>query len=330
MDPQDRQAVITSGSSRRGLASWSRRRWLGAAVLLWPGVAMTAWGQAPTMATKDEQAVVDEVQARAKKAKIGAIGQTRSAHFLALGDAPSRFGREALDRICEPLGKDFLAYFRRRGFKVAYPEHRLTVVTLKDDKSFKAYIQDNPPEVVAGQYELDTNQLVMFDLRDTQGSLNEVQKRQNTLAMVHETIHLLCFNTGLLSRETDVPRAISEGLATFGELWVPPRSAKAFGATNAWRLPMLNGSPWIPINELMTKDGLFDDPEKAQVAYVEAWLLVHYLLDQRRTGKFQNYLAGIPKFGAGKDRIAYAQAHLGALKDLDQRVRQHVKTVLRK
>ena len=43
--------------------------------------------------------------------------------------------------------------------------------------------------------------------------------RVNLLTLVHETTHLLCFNTGLLSRETSVPDWVSEGLATYVELW---------------------------------------------------------------------------------------------------------------
>jgi hypothetical protein len=312
-------------------ASWFRRGCLGAMALILPGIAMTAWAQAPQKVPKGEQEVVDQVQMRAKKAGLEPFERNRKPqqHFLAIGDAPARFREDAI-KLCEAVGKDFLSYFRRREFKVAYPEQRLTVVTLKDSDSFKAYINDNPDEVVAGQYELDSNQLIMFDLRDVQTNVDEDKKRQNTLALAHETIHLLCFNTGLLSREADVPLAISEGLATYGELWVPPRDAKAFGETNMWRLQTLDGAPWIPISELLSDDKVFDDPKTAQVAYAEAWLLVHYLLQPQQVRKFRSYLAEIPKLRGEKARIAYAKARLGSLEELDQHVRRHLKTVVRK
>jgi hypothetical protein len=295
---------------------------------------MTAWGQPPSKPTEVEQAVIHQVQVRAKKAKLAEIGQRRSAHFIALGDAAARFEQEALDRICEPLGKDFLAHFRRRGFKVAYPDYRMTVVTLKDDQSFKAYIDDNPEAVVAGQYELDTNQLIMFDLRSSQINLNAEEVRVNTFALVHETIHLLCFNTGLLARTADVPRAISEGLATDGELWVPDSKAKPFGAINRPRLAVLRNAgkqavAWIPIADLLTQDKLFDDPNTSQLAYAESWLLVHYFLQPDRVRKFQAYLEGVPKAGDGKDRVAYAKRHLGPLQALDQAVRRYGKGLRR-
>ena len=330
MDLQDRRAVLSSEWGVRG-SSWSRRRWLRDASLLLPGLAMTAWGQAPSKAKKGEQEAVDQVQSRAKKAGLGPFQQNRKPqqHFLAIGDAPARF-REDATKLCEAVGKDFLTYFRGRGFKVAYPEQRMTVVTLKDVASFQAYINDNPAEVVAGQYELDSNQLIMFDLRNAGANVTEEERRKNTLALAHETIHLLCFNTGLLSREADVPVAVSEGLATYGELWVPPRDAKAFGETNLWRLQMLDGAAWIPLTELLTKHGLFDDPKTAQTAYAESWLLVHYLLRQQQLRKFRTYLADIPKLGAAKGRIAYAEERLGSLEALDEHVRRHVQTVLRK
>ena len=44
-------------------------------------------------------------------------------------------------------------------------------------------------------------------------------ERVNLLALVHETTHLLCFNTGLLSRKANVPAWVSEGLATYVEIW---------------------------------------------------------------------------------------------------------------
>ncbi len=335
MDLHDRQSVVTIDSSQRGSSTWSRRRWLCVTALVLTGLTMTVWAQAPPKAKKAEQEVVVQVQLRAKKVGLGAFGERRSAHFLALGDAPSRFQQEALDKICEALGKDFLAYFRRRGFAVAYPEDRMTVVTLKNADSFNAYIQDNPDEVVAGQYELDSNQLMMFDLRDSQASLNAQAVRVNTFALVHETIHLICFNTGLLSRTADVPRTISEGLATYGELWTPPANgkagnAKAFGGINRVRLEVLRNGGWIPLSDLLTKDNLFDQPTTGQLAYAESWLLVHYLLQGEQIRKFQTYLAAVPKPGDSKDRIAYAESRLGAIDALDQAVRRHGKRLLRK
>ncbi len=67
--------------------------------------------------------------------------------------------------------------------------------------------------MVGGHYDLDTNRLVMFDFRPASDEidLQADPERVNLLALVHETTHLLCFNTGMLSRQTDVPDWVSEG-----------------------------------------------------------------------------------------------------------------------
>ena len=211
----------------------------------------------------------------------------------------------------------------------------MTVVALKDVGSFGAYIGEDPGQDVGGQYELDSNQLVIFDLRSIEAELNTEKRRLNTLALVHETIHMLCFNSGLLSREADVPVCISEGLATYGELWLRSRGQKAFGTVNDPRLVALanNGAEktaWIPIERLLSDDDLFSRHETEQVAYAESWLLVSSQLkgSPAQLQKFQAYLAGIPKLGAPKKRIEDAEAHLGPIRALEQDVRRYRGRVL--
>ena len=338
MGPRVRPIVANRGGFDD--ASWSRRRWLRDTALAISGLATTAWGQASSKSRlapgPGEQEVIAQVQSRARKARLGEIGTSRKDHFLCLGDSSEGFRKEALG-ICEALGKDFLTYFRGRGFKVAYPDRRMTVVALKDVGSFGAYIGEDPGDLVGGQYELDSNQLVIFDLRARRANLAVSAERVNTFALVHETIHMLCFNSGLLSREADVPVCISEGLATYGELWLRSRGSKAFGALNKRRLlgefdAQGDKIPWIPIDKLFSDDDLFRQPKIEQVAYAESWLLVSSLLKgpAAQVEKFQAYLAGLPKLGAGKDRIAYAESRLGSLRALEREVLRFRGRVLRK
>ncbi len=95
----------------------------------------------------------------------------------------------------------------------------MTVITLKDDSSFRAFIGADPGDDVGGHYDLETNQLVVFDFRDKKEDKPGNAERVNLFSLIHETAHMLCFNTGLLSRQADVPDCISEGLATFVEMW---------------------------------------------------------------------------------------------------------------
>ncbi len=288
-----------------------------------------ARGQAPKKPKEGpgEPEVIDQVRARARKAGLGAFEIRRSTHFLSIGDAPRSFQEDALE-ICEALSKDFLNYFRGRGFKVAYPDRRMTVVALDSVASFGKYIGEDPGTNVGGQYELDTNQLIIFDLRSLNVKLNAEKKRLNTFALVHETIHMLCFNTGLLSRDADVPVCISEGLATYGELWLRPLGTKAFGTPNMPRLRAMGDSrdekfP-IPLGRLLSDDKLFEEAETEQLAYAESWLLVSSLLKgpPAQAQKFQAYLAGLPKLDATKKRLDHVEVRLGPIQSLEQDIRR--------
>jgi hypothetical protein len=308
----------------------SRRGWLKGAALVYPGLALSAWGQAPSKSTYDasEQAIIDQVQETARKAGLGPLSHKTSDHFLGLGDASPRFQSQALLQVCEPLSKAFLAHFGQRGFPVALPKRRMTVVTLKDGASYRAYIGQNPGEAVGGHYDAETDQLVVFDF-------GVGQDQANLFTLVHETTHMLSFNTGLLSRQADVPACISEGLATYVERW-RPGDRRGIGATNTPRLQVLIDAgaavlPWIPLTKLVADDGLFDKSETAQLAYAESWLLVHRLMTPAWRSKFQAYLAGLPKAGAAQQvRVEYAEARLGSLRALDQEIKRHAKDLLRR
>ena len=138
---------------------------------------------------------------------------------------------------------------------------------------------------------------MIFDFRADPANAGG-QADVNTFTLVHETIHLLCFNTGLLARKADVPDCISEGLATYGELWTPPtlstglrRRSIACGSMPSFK-ELDNGTPWIPISQFITDDDVFRKPETAQIAYAESWVLVHYLLEH---GRAAAEVPGLPR-----------------------------------
>jgi hypothetical protein len=296
------------------------------------GLPLWDWGQTPkkTAEGPGEQGILDQVQQKARKAGLGALAHRASEHFVGVGDAPARDQADALG-ICEKLARVFLLYFQQHGFKVAFPKHRMTVVTLKDHASFRAYIGEDAPESVGGHYDVQSNQLVVFDFGSRQADLAAQAGRVNTFTLVHETTHLLSFNTGLLARPADVPSCISEGLATYFELWLP--QDRAFrGPTNGPRLRALKeaGGDWIPIADLLADDGRFEDPKTAQLAYAESWLLVHLLLKTLAwRPKLQAYLAGLPGVGGAKKRVEHAEARLGPLPTLNKEVKDHAKALLR-
>jgi hypothetical protein len=301
-------------------------------------VCRRGWAMQPAGSVSEaEKTEIAAVQVSARKAGLGPFSLSRTDHFLGLGDADDRFRENAL-AICESLAADFLKHFGEKGFKLALPEHRLTVITLKDDLAYQAYSGNDPGSVVGGHYDLDTNRLVMFDFRPKGNGPGAVADplRVNLMTLVHETTHLLCFNTGLLSRKAEVPNWVSEGLATYAEMWSPANLSRQkrvpIGAINRPWLDCLKISetPRISLANLIASDKWFGEDDKtAQMAYAESWLLVHFLLKKERKGRFQAYLEGLPGEGTASQRIEYAEKHLGSLKNLDRELGREIKRLSR-
>jgi hypothetical protein len=84
------------------------------------------------------------------------------------------------------------------------------------------------------------------------------------------------------------------------------------------------------LTQLLTDDDVFDKLKTSQLAYAEAWSLVHYLLRPNQLRKFQAYLAAVPKLGGAVGRVKHAEANLGPLEALDQDVRRYVRQMLQR
>ncbi len=315
--------------------SW--RSWLASLFLGLIGVpAASCFAQSTQAEVRPGEAQeIALVQAAAKKAGLDPFSHSRRDHFIGLGDADDRFRNEAL-KICESLATDFLKHFRDKGFKLALPAHRLTVITLKDDISYQAYAgTEDPGVLVGGHYDLETNRLVMFDFRP-KGQERAVvadPERVNLLALVHETTHLLCYNTGLLSREANVPDWVNEGLATYVELW--RRKQTPIGGPNRPWLSCLRdakntNTPWIAIPKLLASDESFDDKKTAQLSYAESWLLVHYLMKEPQLPKFRAYLGSLPAEGTASERVEHVEKHLGPKETLDRELGRELSRELKR
>ena len=315
---------------------FSRRRWITRALAGMLGAGLTTLLPDPRAAGADDPQEAKEiaaVQALARQTGLAKFTEKPSKRFIGLGDAKDDFCEPAL-AICESLTDAFLRDFRDRGFKLALPPHRLTVITLKDKASYATFNGEPAEEDDGGRYDLDSNRLIVFDFRSNKTELDAPPQRVNLLALVHETVHLLCYNSGMLGLNHDVPDAISEGLATFCELWQTRRRGR-IGTVNSPRLLALSnatdeGVPWIPIAQLLTDDTLFRKKETAQLAYAESWLLNFYLLKRGSAmlPKFHAYLAKIPVRGNGPKRITVAEAALGSLEKLDKAIYDSAKSLV--
>jgi hypothetical protein len=290
----------------------------------------------------------DEDEAAEERA-VTEIGRTlemkpfrtiRSAHFLGIGDSTEAFSALNL-RDLEGLWADFLEHFRAKGFELAVPSRRLTVVILADNRSYTAYrekrslrqIPDRPPTPsMRGFYQRSTNRLILFDNRSLGPQDAPRAAYDNLRVVAHEGTHQLTFNTGLLRREGDVPRCIAEGLAMYGEVRSFTGRSQP-GRFNRMRFTDLHsiqrrGVGWIPVDRLLTDDRLPIAGGTAEnlLAYAESWLLVVYLLkDRTRLPAFRAYLETLQKRYDAKARLDDATAHFGDLASLDEGVRQYSK-----
>ncbi len=330
--------------------SASRRRWL--ASLCASGVAVL-WrpcsARAQTKSTKKSTAaepkledlppetleVLAGIRKLAQRAGLKELSTTITPPFVAVGDAPESFRKEAL-RICRDLSRVYASFFKGRGFEVAVPETTsLVVMTLGSIESFQKYaaaqegIKVAPGGLLAGFYSVGKNMLVMFDFRADRKNLGANSERANTFSLVHEEMHQLCYNTGLLDRAREIPVAVSEGLGTFAEVWDPFRRGVALGAINKQRLnvlrPLNGGMPeWIPMERLFSTDELFYKEETEQEAYAEAWLFTHLMLrDHRNAEKFRGYLDLLHSPRVMPNRIEDATLHFGDLRKLDIELKRY-------
>ena len=301
-------------------AAISRRAWLAAAVM--GGWATRLRADEPKAEDRDRE----EVEARGREAGLGPITFTETEHYLGIGDAPDDFRERAL-KICETLTTDYLVHFQFKKFVVERPAHRLTLVTLADADSYAKFTGEPAPIGVGGHYNLETNRLVLFDNRKNGGS--SLAARANLVALAHEATHQLTCNTGLLDRVSDVPLAISEGLATYAEVRSPVGSTK-LGQLNRGRIDGLalavrEGVPWAPVDRLLTDDSLFRDevePAVNQLAYAESWLLTASLMHEADPAPYRGYLAALRDRRDPSHRLEDARTHLGDLDRLDQTLRR--------
>ena len=266
------------------------------------------------------------------KAGLGEFVQTPSARFLGLGNAELGYCKNALT-ICEALTAAFLSHFRERGFKVAMPQKRMTVITLKDAASYRALLGDNPGAAVGGHYELDTNRLVVFDFRPS-----DVTTENDLAAANPEILNLspsftrafICFRItrACLDARRTCRHASARGWRRTGSSCSKGRGK--IGAINGPRVKAIvdpRGAPasGFRFGELLTGDALFNNAKTEQLAYAEAWVLVHFLLQRgpQQLPRFLGYLSKIPALGNAGGRLKVAEAELGSLKILNEEVRRH-------
>jgi hypothetical protein len=309
-----------------------RRRWLARVAALGSGLAFADAPGRHGMAAQDQflspaeeaEREFERAKARVQAATSRPLITLRAEQYQALGDAAESFIKITLND-CENIARDYLTYYQGQGFDVKRPGRRLTVVIFLDERPYLEFARRFVPGITVyawGFYSRLENWLVLFDFRNV--PLNERKAGfKNVKTLAHEGTHQLTFNTGLLNRRGDAPRAVIEGLASYGETR-PLHGRGQPGRINGSRLDDLahirRRVKWISATELLTDDaGTFGTTlDQTLLAYAQGWLLVYYLMNSRtRLPQFQAYLKTISTRTDNTHRYGDAEKHFGDLDRLD-------------
>ncbi len=329
------------GERRDGSESaWTRRAWAGALVAgvyraplaLAQGTKQSASKPSPAKDSPEldptTAGLLDEVERIGKERGFAAFDRTFRSPFIATGNAHEVFRRDAL-KICVDLGKAFTLFLHARGFDVKLPDKpTLILVILASRVDYFKFTnipeeqakkeEDEDRAIVGGAYDPKNNLFITFDFRKSSRDLAISAARVNTMTLVHEATHMICFNSGLLDRTHDIPTCIGEGLAVYTEAWDPFRKGP-FGGVNIYRLQVLADASWIPLERLFDDDEVFHKAETEQLAYAQSWLLMqHYMHDRRTATKLREYLDLLRAQRERAKRVDDAALHLGNLTTLER------------
>jgi hypothetical protein len=271
---------------------------------------------------------LDRAQARVRASKRSPLVTLHSEQFQAVGDASESFIKLTLDD-CELIAHDYFSYYQKQGFDVKRPGRLLTLVVFRDERPYLEFARRfgsgaNPH--VQGFYSRAENWLALFDFRNV--PVRERTGYQNVKVLAHEATHQLTFNSGLLVRKGDVPRAIVEGIASYSETR-PLHGHSEPGKLNGMRLENLahvqRRAKWIKATDLLTDDtaSFGNTLDQTLLAYAQGWLLVYYLMKTPvRLPQFQAYLKTIASRTTKDRRYDDAERHFGDLDRLDQELRR--------
>jgi len=272
---------------------------------------------------------IERAQSLARVATRSSLVTVRSEQYQAVGDASESFLKLTLGD-CENMAEDYFGYYQAKGFDVKRPARRLTLVVFRDERPYLEFARKSARGVTPfdwGFYSKAENWLVLFDFRNVPANERGAAYK-NVRVLAHEATHQLTFNSGLLNRKGDLPRAIVEGLASYSETR-PLHGRGEPGKLNGKLLDdlahILRRVKWIRATDLLTDDSAAfgSTLDQRLLAYAEGWLLVYYLMKTpARLPQLQAYLKRIATRTNNDHRYDDAERHFGDLDRLDQELRR--------
>jgi hypothetical protein len=221
----------------------------------------------------------------------------------------------------EDLYRSFNHYFRVRDFDLVAPPYPLVAIVFRSEQEYQQYSQSmgsNLGPNMLGHYSPRTNRIALYDT--TAGDADQDWTR-NAETIIHEATHQTAFNTGVHTRFAEVPRWVSEGLATMFEaegVWSFAGSSARHERVNneqlrAFKTYATKRRKKSGLASLISSDTLFRTDLYG--AYSEAWALSFYLSETRPHdyARYMKQTAARDPFSAygGADRMADFQRHFG-------------------
>jgi hypothetical protein len=204
----------------------------------------------------------------------------------------------------EQLYRQFLAYFRVRGFTPAEPKFPLVAIVYPNKADFERALAKEKTKLtnVLGFYLTENNRVQLFDVT---ADNPDADWSQNADTIIHEATHQTAFNVGIHNRFAQQPAWLVEGLATMFEapgVW----NSQSFHTLNDrlnrvrlrdFRAGLKTRKPGT-FGTLIASDRLFETD--ASAAYAEAWAMTLFLCETRPRELAQYFLktAGRPDFSA--------------------------------
>lgn len=269
---------------------------------------------------------------------------TTTAHFVICSAASPRY-TQFCGQLLERVADEFPVTLKKAGIELPPLPNGLAVLIFATSADLKSFAEKQHPEVdfsdTPGYYSVTHNQILFSADRDdpnarTNSDITRRLKKTPRVieTMVHETVHLLQYNSGLMNRFAANPTWLAEGMAVYFE---PANSRSSLlwsrsGDTNQLHLAGLKAAAatsefQLPFTTLLADDQTFSRPSTVRNAYAESWGITWALMKRNpeaygRLLKAQNQLRPLIAV-SDAERISTVEQALGmSVQELESVVRK--------
>jgi hypothetical protein len=199
------------------------------------------------------------------------------------------------------IARSFDRFVRVAGVEMTKPKHPMVVLIFETDDNFEAFTAEH-----TGNKGLSAGNIAGFYSQVTNYLYVRMSECYSFATPLHEAIHQLCFNTGVLHRLAPIPVWFSEGMATGFEgagdqVKSDPRKLSLVYGKIIGKRGLPQGVDW---NQVAGGDRLFRGDIFAGEAYLQAWAMHWYFVSKHKKeyGSYLKYLQTLQPLSDVSDR----------------------------